>query len=282
MSGRNNKKPTKKKSTLRVVLEILIVLIFLEFYAYRKLATMEYESMKDIIDNEENANTNRFINPQETRPLSPQEARKKRRQEERQKKRRKEPQKEKLERVQKKKATQQFNLTQDIDDEELEDAEERLKTAAKLKHMGVSGDVKLSELPPWSQIVENFNSYSQDDEPVILGLEHCEAFRENTDQRYLGVAPAGMFSTGTNLIATLTHSNCLGPLNRTSKFALVQTPYGKHNPADARFHHQVKVPHVTDRDAILPIVTIRHPYTWMSAMCKHSYQLSTRTVQVDE
>jgi hypothetical protein len=48
--------------------------------------------------------------------------------------------------------------------------------------------------------------------------------------------------------------------------------YGKHNPADARFHHQVKSPVVPDREAILPIVAIRHPYTWMSAMCKHSYR----------
>ena len=179
-----------------------------------------------------------------------------------------------MERATNKKATQQFNLTHDITDEQLEDAdaEERLKTANKLKHMGISGDIKLSELPPWSQIVENFNSYSMDDEPVILGLEHCQAFRETTDKRWLGVGPAGMFSTGTNLVAALTHSNCRAPLNRTRGFALAQTPYGKHNPADARFHHQVKFPVVHDRDAILPIVTIRHPYTWMSAMCKHSYR----------
>ena len=161
----NNKKP-KKKSTLRVVAEILVVLILVEFYAYRKLATMEYEQMKDVYNNNANNNANNNDNeiannnPQETRPLNPQEDRKKRRREQREQRqkhgRRKELiEQKKLERATNKKATQQFNLTHDIKDA---DAEERLKTANKLKHMGISGDIKLSELPPWSQIVENFNS----------------------------------------------------------------------------------------------------------------------------
>jgi hypothetical protein len=32
-------------------------------------------------------------------------------------------------------------------------------------------------------------------------------------------------------------------------------------------------------DAVLPIVAIRHPYTWMTAMCRHSYQTRWKHVR---
>jgi len=164
---------------------------------------------------------------------------------------------------------------------------ERLKTARKLAHMQLFTGYDLEELPPWSRIEENFGiPFADDDndsnnEPIILGLEHCESFRKAHDPRVVAVGPAGLFSTGTNLINTLTRTNCKGPANQTgiaAKFALIQAPYGKHNPADARFHHQVKFPKPLDRDAVLPVVAIRHPYTWMSAMCKHSYGTRWRHV----
>uniref|UniRef100_A0A7S4AHG0 Sulfotransferase domain-containing protein n=1 Tax=Pseudo-nitzschia australis TaxID=44445 RepID=A0A7S4AHG0_9STRA len=168
---------------------------------------------------------------------------------------------------------------------------ERLKTEQRLKHMDVEEEYKIEELPPWSQILENYNYNSDNsnnntknnnnnnnnnnnDEPIILGLEHCPAFRKQHSKQLIGMAPAGLFSTGTNLIASLLSKNCKGPLGRVGnrhKFAMVQVPWGKHNPADARFHHKVPMPVVKDREAVLPVVAIRHPYTWISAMCKHSY-----------
>jgi len=282
-SKRNRNKKSNKKSTLRVVVEILIVLTCVEFYAYRKLSKMEYDELERIysgVDGDAGSNGN--SNQQETaRLVSPEVDRKKRQVDQRnqRKKIREMNRATKEKRVDDKKKGQKFNLTIDIQGASDEEVDDRLKTADKLKHMGISGDVNLSELPLWSQIVENFNSYSNDDEPVIVGMEYCEAFREKTDKRFIGVGPAGMFSTGTNLIASLTRKNCMGPNDRVQKFALVQTPYGKHNPADARFHHQVKYPHVHDRNAILPVVAIRHPYTWMSAMCKHSYRTRWKHVK---
>jgi len=156
----------------------------------------------------------------------------------------------------------------------VENYQERLKTVKRLKHMDVEEDYELEELPPWSQILDNFHPQTRDDEPIILGLEHCPAFRKKHKKGQIGIGPAGLFSTGTNLIAKLLSVNCKGPLGRVgpgSKFAVVQVPWGKHNPADARFQHQVKKPIVRNREAIMPVVAIRHPYTWMLAMCKHSY-----------
>lgn len=269
---RNRNKKSKKKSTLRVVVEILSVLMFVEFYAYRKLSKIEYDELQHINGDAASETSN---HQGTAHLLSPEEDRKRRREARRkQRQMRKELDlKLKEQRFENKKKRQVFNLT--IDGGSDEEVTDRMKTADKLKHMGISGDIQLSELPLWSDIIQNFNSYSMDDEPVVLGMEHCEDFRAKTDKRFIGVAPAGMFSTGTNLIAMLTYSNCQGPNNRTQKsqkFALWQTPYGKHNPADARFYYQVKAPHVHDRNAILPVVAIRHPYTWMSAMCKHGYR----------
>ena len=253
-SKRNRNKKSNKKSTLRVVVEILIVLTCVEFYAYRKLSKMEYDELERIysgVDGDAGSNGN--SNQQETaRLVSPEVDRKKRQVDQRnqRKKIREMNRATKEKRVDDKKKGQKFNLTIDIQGASDEEVADRLKTADKLKHMGISGDVNLSELPLWSQIVENFNSYSNDDEPVIVGMEYCEAFREKTDKRFIGVGPAGMFSTGTNLIASLTRKNCMGPNDRVQKFALVQTPVRDtiaklqncktfHKTVDENFGHSV-------------------------------------------
>ena len=50
---------------------------------------------------------------------------------------------------------------------------------------------------------------------------------------------------------------------------------GKHNPAFARTRYVVPSQIVQNRNqtAFLPIVTVRHPYPWMLALCKHYYSL---------
>jgi len=275
------KTKTSRKSSLRVLAEILLVLVVVESYAYWKLSVKEYDEMEQLRAMEDQI-VNKIVSPQryKAQQASPRnqnaaEERKRNREEQQRLK----AKKLKEERYKQKKEQQNLTVIDDLSNEAEADDKflrpERQKTADKLRHMGISGEVYLTELPPWSQILDNFNSVTRDDEPVILGLEHCEAFRKKTNPKHIGFGPAGLFSTGTNLINTLGRSNCLGPLGRegmSAKFGLVQVPYGKHNPADARFHHQVKAPVVPDREAILPIVAIRHPYTWMSAMCKHSYR----------
>ncbi len=223
-NARSPKKEKNRKSTLRVFTEILLILLFVEFFAYRKLSQIEFEDMQRMNDQYANANAepkSELDLTSQVIAVSPTTARQ-------QNKHR--VQKMKEERISEKKEQQSFNLTHDINEEDETKhgnknlTAERLMTAKKLEHMGISGDIFLSELPPWSQIEENFNSYSMDDEPVILGLEQCEAFRKNTPQRLLGVAPAGMFSTGTNLIATLVRRNCVGPNKRIKNFAFIQVP----------------------------------------------------------
>ncbi len=128
----------------------------------------------------------------------------------------------------------------------------------------------LNEVPKFSQIL---NNYGGSNEPVILGLEYCEEYRQTIKKKQRAIGPAGLFSTGTNLLHDLIKSNCDPPGHNPLKFALNQVPWGKHNPPEARGIHMVNNIKnlIQDPMAVMPVVSIRHPYTWMSAMCKHSY-----------
>ena len=52
-------------------------------------------------------------------------------------------------------------------------------------------------------------------------------------------------------------------------------PWSKHIPAVHRLNFtaqwRLDLTEHLDRDSILPVVTIRDPYSWMSAMCRHHY-----------
>jgi hypothetical protein len=225
------KKKPRKKSSLRVFTEILFFLLLIESYFYRKLSLREFEDLEERQKEQEEMTklVAPHIHKQNENEKRQKPMRKKLTEEEQKEANRKK----KEERFEKKKEQQAFTVLKYDESDTL--SSERRKSAKKLEHMGVSGDVKLSELPPWSQIVDNFgggndnngNAEFDDDEPVIIGLEHCEAFRKRTDSKLIGVGPAGLFSTGTNLIHTLTTYNCLGPHDRVGmphKFALVQVP----------------------------------------------------------
>jgi hypothetical protein len=91
---------------------------------------------------------------------------------------------------------------------------------------------------------------------------------------------AGMFSTGTNLITVLLKQNCVIPARAAlygadatkEKLGMRwQVPWGKHTPA--RYKTQHAATHASDiaKDDILPVVTIRHPWTWMQSMCHNPY-----------
>jgi hypothetical protein len=64
----------------------------------------------------------------------------------------------------------------------------------------------MAQLPPWGQILDNYGA-----EPVLLGMDRCRAYRDAVPPEQRMIAPAGMFSTGTNLLYTLLISNCLPP-----------------------------------------------------------------------
>jgi hypothetical protein len=85
----------------------------------------------------------------------------------------------------------------------LKDRKETLKQLFKLglDHATILGDI--GSLPPWSSIVEQYGT-----QPVILGLETCAQYRHQVPLEHRWVAAAGLFHTGTNLIADLLMGTC--------------------------------------------------------------------------
>ena len=126
-----------------------------------------------------------------------------------------------------------------------------------------------STIPRWSQIISNYGP-----DPVILGTERCESYRNTVPLNERLFGPAGLFSTGTNVLHALLEDNCHRPKNRLhGKFHVWQVPWGKHNPSIARQHYAAPNYEHRNQTAVLPIVSIRHPITWMYALCLHSYNL---------
>jgi len=126
----------------------------------------------------------------------------------------------------------------------------------------------LPVLPPWWQILENYGRNA-----TVLGVERCQAYQERVMIRHLG--PVGLFSSGTNLLQQLLYDNCKSPIGgqRRRLFTLWQSPWGKHNPASLRLKHIAKHQEPRNQSAVLPIVMVRHPYTWLFALCQSSYSL---------
>lgn len=168
-----------------------------------------------------------------------------------------------------KRARAEKEKNRDIDD----DSDDDLKPILQILRQGgynVSKEHKTvdrSKLPKWSDIVEAYGP------PKIIGLENCEEYREKiaSDDRNMG--PAGMFNTGTNLLAWLIRNNCKYKGKPSSAF---QVPWGKHFPAIRRTNHTHHLGR-NDKSKIppywstLPIVTVRDPYTWMQSMCRQNY-----------
>ena len=130
-----------------------------------------------------------------------------------------------------------------------------------------------SQVPVWDDI-EQVHGH----QPVIYGLDSCQAFRDQVDPLDRRVAIAGMFNTGTNLLAILLQHNCAIPeriekMGRKKGHGMEwQVPWGKHTPAWYRgsakvknFIGQIKPEH------IMVAVMLRNPHDWMSSMCRHGY-----------
>jgi hypothetical protein len=145
-----------------------------------------------------------------------------------------------------------------------------------LKAAGVKlTDEIRSSLPPISDLEEMYGS-----EPVIIGLEKCEEFREKYGPKEAVIAPAGMFNTGTNLLDALLRNNCEISEKKRNKsyifggknpFIRYQVPWGKHQPVSWRFQHVAPTFEGANQEAFLPGLVIKDPYTWMDSMCRHKY-----------
>ncbi|CAB9516558.1 expressed unknown protein [Seminavis robusta] len=136
----------------------------------------------------------------------------------------------------------------------------------KLRDMGVSiSESEMNKIPTWAEITDHLGK-----EPVILGLETCEAYRKAVAAKDRYVAPTGQFNTGTNLLPIALDYNCQLP--RKSKLATV--PWGKHNLVQARLDgyriNKTQYDNYRNED-VLPVVMVRHPLSWMFSTCVHSY-----------
>ena len=97
-----------------------------------------------------------------------------------------------------------------------------------------------------------------------------------------------MFNSGINLLMRLLKESCKIP-ERVAYYGWNDTfdrwgmgpgdahgmrwpfPWGKHTAAKYRTVHSTDKASNMEIDTVLPIVTIRNPYVWMSCMCKHPY-----------
>eukprot|EP00586_Coscinodiscus_wailesii_P017989 CAMPEP_0172513402 /NCGR_PEP_ID=MMETSP1066-20121228/252328_1 /TAXON_ID=671091 /ORGANISM="Coscinodiscus wailesii, Strain CCMP2513" /LENGTH=295 /DNA_ID=CAMNT_0013293657 /DNA_START=373 /DNA_END=1260 /DNA_ORIENTATION=- len=145
-----------------------------------------------------------------------------------------------------------------------------------LREAGVPlDDATINRLPTWTEIT---NLYGP--EPVIYGLERCEAFRANNlNNPEVLLSPQGLFNTGTRHLRQLLESNC--------EIAEVGNPFWwKHAPA--QFAHKKEMIYRKDnthKDLIAPqfqgnfmrnvmsVVSIKEPFFWMGSMCRNRYNV---------
>ena len=132
-------------------------------------------------------------------------------------------------------------------------------------------DATKHALPTWAQIQNLYGKH-----PVIQGLDRCDDFVQNIDPSMAFMGAAGTFNTGTNLLAELLARNCeiaahqkrFGKKQRGIQW---QVPWGKHTPVKYRGKHVIEPSRDVPVDNILPMVTIRDPYRWMTSMCRQRY-----------
>ena len=140
-----------------------------------------------------------------------------------------------------------------------------LKKLSEIGALNVTTILKhysLQDLPPWSSIERQYGK-----EPLILGLGKCQEYRDSTLPHDRWVAPAGLFHSGTNLMAGVLASSCFGISPHW------QVPWGKHNPWKAHLVHTVDKPLYQQANVsnVLPIVMVRHFLDWMPSMCSQPY-----------
>lgn len=134
---------------------------------------------------------------------------------------------------------------------------------------------RIEQLPTWKQVVDLYGQ-----KPVIHNLQSCARFRETVPEVERMLGSAGMFSSGTNLVTRLLKGNCYIPA-RLHKYGVnaskedhgmrFQVPYGKHTPHHYRYLHSTEKAAAIRKENLLPVVTIRNPWTWMQSMCKNPY-----------
>ena len=129
-----------------------------------------------------------------------------------------------------------------------------------MRQPGFEMDPK-QELPD-SQLLAQL--YGPLDQPVLFGLDTCQAYRQLVPKEHRYTAPAGLFNTGTNALEFHLSHNSGGP----TKW---QAPWGKHRVPARRLHRAAANMEQVNQTEALPIVILRDPYFWMQSMCKQPY-----------
>lgn len=123
-----------------------------------------------------------------------------------------------------------------------------------------------NQLPTWEEVVDTYG-----DKPVIHGLETCGRFRElvSASSKEGHIRIAGLYNTGTNaLSAALINNVKEWDGHKWEKYGV---PWGKHQPAEFRWS-QTDPEWEENSKFILPVISMKDPYRWMSSMCKAHYR----------
>ena len=130
-------------------------------------------------------------------------------------------------------------------------------------------------------------------EPVIHGLDTCKPYRDTIPAHRRRVGIAGMFNTGTNLLAILLQHNCGIPERielegrRRGHGMEWQVPWGKHTPEYiGRLQYKVHAKrgaafHKMDQEDIMVAAMVRHPHDWINSMCRHGYTARWRHTKLN-
>jgi hypothetical protein len=160
------------------------------------------------------------------------------------------------------KVTKQKNITHTLLKRDLATTLKKLSQIGSLNVTTILEHYSPQDLPPWSSIERQYGK-----EPLILGLDQCQEYRDSTLPQHRWVAPAGLFHSGTNLMAGALASSCFGISPHW------QVPWGKHNPWKAHSLHTIDKPLYQQANVsnVLPIVMVRHFLDWMPSMCREPY-----------
>jgi hypothetical protein len=159
---------------------------------------------------------------------------------------------------------QRINDTGDCTDKELllQILADALKNASATEDQTYGN---CSALPAWQEVTKLYGS-----KPMILGLEHCAAFRNNaTLQDPLGgLRVAGFYNSGTNALEQTLLRNLNNADTDGRQELPTVVPWSKHRPL-----WTAKESYFLEHRHVLPVVVVRDPYRWMQSMCKTRYDL---------
>ena len=76
---------------------------------------------------------------------------------------------------------------------------------ALLRYAGLENSTMTGQLPSWKDISA---IYGSDEEVILVGADTCQTFRDTVPPKDRWLAVAGMYNTGTNLLAKYFQENC--------------------------------------------------------------------------